>query len=94
LSRPQWAAHYENADIVTQAARLTTGIARAHGFVDGNKRTAYAALLVFLGLNGLQIIGRRFDIGPLLVELAGPAVGDAEADRRMEAFLRQRVTTS
>jgi death-on-curing protein len=93
LSRPQWAAHYENADIVTQAARLTTGIARPR-LVDGNKRTAYAALLVFLGLNGLQIIGRRFDIGPLLVELAGPAVGDAEADRRMEAFLRQRVTTS
>lgn len=94
LSRPQWAAHYNDADVISQAARLTTGIARAHGFVDGNKRTAYAALQVFLGLNDLQLVGRRLDIGPLLVHLAGPAVSDAEADRQLEAFLRQRVTVA
>lgn len=94
LSRPQWAAYYEGADIITQAARLTVGIARAHGFVDGNKRTAYAALFVFLRLNDRRLVGRRLDIGPLLVELAGPAVSDAEADQQMEAFLRQRVTKS
>ncbi|MFI5271565.1 MAG: Fic family protein [Ktedonobacterales bacterium] len=41
--RPQMAAHYEGADLVSQAATLMADIALAHAFVDGNKRTAFAA---------------------------------------------------
>jgi death-on-curing protein len=93
LGRPHWVAHYNAADLIRQAARLTTGIARAHGFVDGNKRTSYAALLVFLGLNGYGLSGQRIDIGPLIVRLAGPSVGDTEADEQMEIFLRERVVS-
>lgn len=53
--RPQTAAYYEQADFVTQAALLIAGVAMAHPFLDGNKRTATAAGAVFLGLNGYHI---------------------------------------
>ncbi len=40
MMRPRMAAHYEGADIYRQAALLIAGVALAHAFVDGNKRTA------------------------------------------------------
>jgi death on curing protein len=55
IMRPQMSAHYEGADLLTQAAVLIEGIARAHAFVDGNKRTALAAGMIFLDLNGFYI---------------------------------------
>src|SRR5207244_4281435 len=52
LMRPQWAARYQDADLAQQAALIILGIAQAHPFVDGNKRAAFAAGIVFLQLNG------------------------------------------
>ena len=40
LRRPQHAAFYEDADVITQAALYMMGIAMNHPFVDGNKRRA------------------------------------------------------
>jgi len=48
LARPQQAAFYAGADVFQQAALLAIGIAQAHGFVDGNKRTAAVVMIVFL----------------------------------------------
>ena len=52
LMRPQWAARYQDADLAQQAALIILGIAQAHPFVDGNKRAAFAAGIVFIQLNG------------------------------------------
>jgi len=51
IMRPQMASHYEQADIVTQAALLVDGICMTHAFNDGNKRTALIACTTFLDLN-------------------------------------------
>jgi death-on-curing protein len=37
------------------AAAYGFGIARNHPCVDGNKRTAFASITVFLGLNGIDL---------------------------------------
>lgn len=37
------------------ATSLCAGIARNHPFVDGNKRTAFVSMNVFLGMNGLRL---------------------------------------
>ena len=50
--RPQNAAYYEGADLLTQAALYMVGIAINHPFVDGNKRTGYVTGMTFLRLNG------------------------------------------
>ena len=40
--------------IFDKAARLCYGIAKNHGFNDGNKRTGIHAMTVFLEINGLH----------------------------------------
>lgn len=60
--RPQMAAHYEGADLAHQAATLIAGIALAHAFVDGNKRAALLAGVVFLALNGHVVTARPLEL--------------------------------
>jgi death-on-curing protein len=52
LFRPQ-TGYYK--DIVMEAAALFESLAINHPFVDGNKRTAFAAADVFLRINGWQL---------------------------------------
>ena len=52
ILRPQ-TGYYK--DLVEEAAALWESLAMNHGYVDGNKRIAFASMLVFLGLNGLQL---------------------------------------
>jgi death on curing protein len=51
--RPQNAAYYEGADVITQAALYMVGIALNHPFTDGNKRTGYISGMTFLQVNGI-----------------------------------------
>ncbi len=55
LYRPRQKAHYEKADLLAQAAALYFGLAKNHGFTDGNKRIAVAATDAFLQLNGYEL---------------------------------------
>ncbi|WP_170330236.1 type II toxin-antitoxin system death-on-curing family toxin [Ruegeria arenilitoris] len=48
-------AAYTDADLSEIAAAYAFGIAKAHAFVDGNKRTAFVTAATFLRLNGLSI---------------------------------------
>jgi death-on-curing protein len=52
LFRPQ-TGYYE--DIVAEAAALFESLAINHPFVDGNKRVAFAAVDVFLRINGWRL---------------------------------------
>lgn len=48
-------AYEDHASLIRLGAHLAHAIARNHAFVDGNKRTATAALLMFLYVNGCWI---------------------------------------
>lgn len=52
LFRPQ-TGYY--ADLIAEAAALWESLAQNHAFVDGNKRTAFAAMYVFLDINGFDV---------------------------------------
>jgi death on curing protein len=52
LARPRNFFGFGEEDIVVLAVALMAGIARAHAFEQGNKRTAFAALRLFLRANG------------------------------------------
>ena len=56
LQRPVNKWQYESADIFECAAAYAFGIAKAHAFVDGNKRTAFVTSVTFLRLNGLHFV--------------------------------------
>lgn len=55
LARPQNAFAYGEEDILVLAVRLLAGIAQAHAFEQGNKRTAFEAMWHFLRLNGFDL---------------------------------------
>src|ERR1700693_2737625 len=52
LYRPQ-TGYY--ADLIEEAAALWESRAQNHAFIDGNKRTAFAATYTFLAINGIRI---------------------------------------
>ena len=55
IARPVNHWHYGEADVVALAVALLLGIARNHPFLQGNKRTAFAAADYFLYLNGYDL---------------------------------------
>jgi death-on-curing protein len=70
LARPLNKSACGETDLAALAAAYAFGIARNYPFVDGNKRAAFASLIVFLGLNGID-----FDVPPeeataVILELA------------------------
>lgn len=53
LSRPQFSwSLAANEDVVSLASILLLAISRNHPFIQGNKRTAFVAMIGFLGVNG------------------------------------------
>jgi death-on-curing protein len=91
VMRPQMAAYYEEADLIRQAALLAIGIAQAQTFLDGNKRAAYAAVDVFLRLNGKLYQGDPIALAQQLEGVATRADSLAAATDRFEAWLRDHV---
>lgn len=55
MARAQNLAHYDQADFATLAAAYGVGLAKNHPFLDGNKRTAFVAVELFLMLNGYAL---------------------------------------
>ena len=78
LSRPQNLAAYGNPDVSDLAAAYGFGISRNHAFIDGNKRTGFVAAVMFLRLNGYNLIAD--DASKVLTMLAVAAGDISEAE--------------
>ena len=61
LARPRNLAAHLKPDIFDLAAEYGYGIARNHGFIDGNKRTAYVVTRLFLRLNSHDLTSPAVD---------------------------------
>lgn len=77
LNRPLNLAAYGDPDVAVLAAAYGFGLARNRPFVDGNKRTAFVAVELFLWLNGQQLVAD--DASCVLTTLA-LAAGDLSED--------------
>jgi death-on-curing protein len=55
LSRAVNLAHFGEPDFADLTAAYAVGLAKNHPFVDGNKRVAFLAVGLFLGLNGYKL---------------------------------------
>ncbi len=68
LYRPQ-TGHY--ADLIEEGAALWESLSQNHAFIDGHKRTAFAAMYTFLVINGARIMAdaqQTFDFVDALYE--------------------------
>ena len=76
LGRPVNKYAYGEDDLAVLAAAYTSGIARNHPFVDGNKRAAFAALIVFLGLNDIDFLVPETHATAMILEVAAGNIGE------------------
>lgn len=76
LQRPINHFHYEGVEDLSElAAVYAVGLAANHPFVDGNKRAAYAALILFLALNGNRLSAAKVDAIRTMLSVAAGEIG-------------------
>lgn len=84
LSKPVNLAAHGEPDACALAASYGSGIARNHPFIDGNKRTAFVALVLFLRLNGWQLQATDADCVLTMLAVATGELGEND----LAAWLR------
>ncbi len=77
-------------DLFEMAAAYLYHIARNHPFLDGNKRTALAAALVFLWLNGFGLHADEHALTDLVLRVATDKTSKAEAAVFLKAHSKPR----
>ncbi|WP_020696352.1 type II toxin-antitoxin system death-on-curing family toxin [Reyranella massiliensis] len=87
LARPRNLAAYGKPDAADLAAAYAYGLARNHGFVDGNKRVAWVAARLFLADNGYRL---RFDPADA-VRAVEALAADTLDEGKLAAWFRDRL---
>ena len=78
LASPQnLAAYGDQPEAAEFAAAYGFGIARNHPFIDGNKRTAFVAVELFLDLNGYELTATDADCVLTMLALAAGEIDEA-----------------
>jgi death-on-curing protein len=77
VSQPQaaFAGQELYPTLADKAAALGYSLARNHGFVDGNKRIAHAAMETFLVLNGYELVATVEEQETVMLRLAAGDLG-------------------
>jgi death-on-curing protein len=72
LARPQnfYAYRQPRPDIFELAAAYTLALCQNHGFIDGNKRTAFLTGAMFLARNGYAVEAEQAEVVAAMLELA------------------------
>jgi death-on-curing protein len=87
LARPQNLAAYGEPDVAALGAAYAFGLARNHGFVDGNKRTAWVIARLFLADNGVRL---SYDKADAVRTVEGLAAGRID-EETLAAWFRERT---
>jgi death-on-curing protein len=81
LERPINKWQYEQAELPELAAAYAFGLAKNHAFVDGNKRIAFMALIVFLRSNGVHFAPAPAHATAIILALAAGEVSEESLAR-------------
>lgn len=76
LKRPENKRAYQGSDLPGLAAAYAFGICQNHPFVDGNKRTGFAAMMAFLRLNGVRFSPPSEQATAIMLDLAAGLVSE------------------
>ena len=88
LARPRNLFAYGQPDLFDLAAAYTAGLCQNHGFVDGNKRTAFLTGFTFLYENGYTIVAEPAEVVAVMLSLADHTLDEAG----YAAWLREHIT--
>ncbi len=90
LVRPRNLAEYEKPDIADMAACYGYGIAKNHPFNDGNKRTAFVVLELFLLMNGYSLIADDEACVLAMLSVADGSISETE----LAVWIRKHIEKS
>ena len=92
LARPRHRYAYaaEAADARDLGASYLFGLARNHGYVDGNKRVAFAAAATFLLVNGWQLTADEGAAYEVVVAVAAGRLTEEELATWMRHHVERR----
>jgi death on curing protein len=76
-------------DLIEVAAAYLFYLGRNHPFLDGNKRTAMAAAVVFLRLNGFDPAADGDDWERLVLDVASGKIDREQTTRRLRKLVRK-----
>ena len=86
LARPLNLAAYHTPDCADLAAAYGFGIARNHPFMDGNKRTAFVVIELFLAMNRYELVAEDVDC---VLTMFALAAGELD-EPALAAWVRER----
>ncbi len=87
LARPQQLENDGTPDAADLTASYGYGISRNHPFIDGNKRTGFVAMELFLALNDFELTATDADC---VVTMLSVAAGDID-EAAFAAWVRQHL---
>jgi death on curing protein len=85
---PENRHYYEGADVVGCAAAYAFNIAKAHAFLDGNKRIAHVATKTFLLFNGTEIVATQQQMHKFYLSIAAGEMSRDEVEDWLRAHTR------
>jgi death-on-curing protein len=88
MARPEHIAAYSHPGPADLAAAYAFGLARNHGFMDGNKRVAWTVSRVFLLRNGRDL---SFDPHDAIQAIENLAAGKLTQDALATGFLERML---
>jgi death-on-curing protein len=87
---PNRLAYKPTATLPELAAAYAHGLAQNHPFVDGNKRSAFMALGLFLHVNGYELTASQVDAIYVMLALAAGDIDEAELAQWIHLHCRPR----
>lgn len=90
IARPKNLAAYGAPDAAGLAAAYAYGLAKNHGFVDGNKRTAWVIARLFLRLNNVDLLFRPAEAVKAMESVAEGTMNEAQ----LADWFRSRIQAS
>lgn len=87
LARPLNLEAYGKPDVADLAAAYCFGLAKNHGFLDGNKRIAYVVARTFLLDNGYDLFASQADKVKIMVAVANGSL----SEKRLAEWIRDRL---
>ncbi|MGD0962047.1 MAG: type II toxin-antitoxin system death-on-curing family toxin [Methylomonas sp.] len=91
LFRPLNLTVYDDPDIAALAAAYCYGLARNHPFFDGDKRTAFTVMELFLALNGLELTADDSSCVVTMLKLAEGSLSENELVNWIRANTRTAI---
>ena len=78
----------KEATIYDLAAAIGWGIANNHAFVDGNKRTAFVVMAVFLQINGIVLTASEVDVVNIMLAVASNQISQEQLSHWLREYSR------